>query len=636
MTYRLAVQNDQGEWIDLDLADISPVMNYQVNLLSDLKDRNGDYSQNISLPRTPHNLRAFGFGPLVQSKSGTPYSRHFCELYADGVRITSIGSTLILLSLKKEAIDVQIVGNSIDLSKLLGDKNMESVQKDGFWMMFDIKNIPSGGKGTLSNGVRLAYPYALLSTGKLPSSDTVPVGFMANASRIYPHVNIYDVAQWLLKQEGYSLVSNILDTDKAQLYIPCIAIDKTLGTAYDSKARGLRTIEVYGNTPIKWELNADGRTGVWEVGANAESLSYAPQSPETLTMDIDLSGVANPSSQNGTLRVALRTAAGATYLLANLLIGGGVSNPTEIKKTITQELFPGDTISISGTGSTSPGTTLNLQCYIDFSAVQTARNDLDEIYPTDTIDLLNSLGFKTRLDFIKFFIQLFGCTLFIDSKARTVSLLTFSNLIGNKSKAKDWGDKIVKSSEIEVTYVPDGYAQNNRIALSDNKSNDIEDSVSFTIGDVNLDTEKTLFTLGVMPFGTQSDGGVIYPNYPVFDFSGDSPSYDPPKMSGVIKLLSTSHSHVLSQGDVSKTIYLPDAVPVRIGEIAGEYYKDLFSEILSRYKKVKAYFVLSPGDIQQFDFFTPIYLPQLGFYFYVQKIQNYRAKSITQIELIRM
>ena len=55
MNYELLMKGIDGEVWSLDLPLDAPAMNYQINNLAELKDRNASYSQRISLPRTTHN-----------------------------------------------------------------------------------------------------------------------------------------------------------------------------------------------------------------------------------------------------------------------------------------------------------------------------------------------------------------------------------------------------------------------------------------------------------------------------------------------------------------------------------------------------------------------------------------------------
>jgi hypothetical protein len=47
--------------------------------------------------------------------------------------------------------------------------------------------------------------------------------------------------------------------------------------------------------------------------------------------------------------------------------------------------------------------------------------------------------------------------------------------------------------------------------------------------------------------------------------------------------------------------------------------------------------VLNEQDIEELDYFTPIYLKQFGAYFYISKISNFISnKKLTKVEMIKL
>ena len=72
MKYELLIQNASGAWVGLDVNE-SPAMNYQINNLAELKDRQMSYSQNIKLPITPDNCRALGFVDIFEVDTSIHY-----------------------------------------------------------------------------------------------------------------------------------------------------------------------------------------------------------------------------------------------------------------------------------------------------------------------------------------------------------------------------------------------------------------------------------------------------------------------------------------------------------------------------------------------------------------------------------
>ena len=67
------------------------------------------------------------------------------------------------------------------------------------------------------------------------------------------------------------------------------------------------------------------------------------------------------------------------------------------------------------------------------------------------------------------------------------------------------------------------------------------------------------------------------------------------------------------------------------------YYDKLANRMLVNAKCLLVGLLLSERDIEELDFFTPIYLKQFGAYFYISKIRNFIAGDrLTKVDLIRL
>ena len=59
--------------------------------------------------------------------------------------------------------------------------------------------------------------------------------------------------------------------------------------------------------------------------------------------------------------------------------------------------------------------------------------------------------------------------------------------------------------------------------------------------------------------------------------------------------------------------------------------------MLVKAKTMNVELVLNEQDIEELDYFTPIYLKQFGSYFYISKISNFISnKKLTKVELIKL
>ena len=70
--------------------------------------------------------------------------------------------------------------------------------------------------------------------------------------------------------------------------------------------------------------------------------------------------------------------------------------------------------------------------------------------------------------------------------------------------------------------------------------------------------------------------------------------------------------------------------------IVDKYYNTLRDKILNRYFKTQENLLLTQNDIADFKDTDVIYLEKYGKYFYVNKIENFGAKALTKVELVKI
>jgi len=131
--YRLYIQDISGIWHIADMGDDKPAMNYQVNNIAELKDRQCDYSQNLKLPPTPINCGIFGYSDQLDVITSVPYRKLNCRLFCNESVIAGIGSYLILDKVI-DSFEVQILSGNVDLFETLKSKTMNDLDL-GFWQI---------------------------------------------------------------------------------------------------------------------------------------------------------------------------------------------------------------------------------------------------------------------------------------------------------------------------------------------------------------------------------------------------------------------------------------------------------------------------------------------------------------------
>ena len=211
-----------------------------------------------------------------------------------------------------------------------------------------------------------------------------------------------------------------------------------------------------------------------------------------------------------------------------------------------------------------------------------------------------------------------------------LEFITSENLLTDISTAEDWS--YIFSRKLNESY-KSTYAQENKaIYRYDEDSEDYADGSIF-VNDVNLPLEKIIFTS--IYKATKSVGNVYQVKY----WDKDEPNQDglrifKKEMSGLSSLtfrfLSTDET---SQIDIDYALWNFDGLDFQT-EL--DTYYNTFKKFLDDYKIITVEVNLNAIDIYQLDFFKLKYIKQLGRYFYVNKIINFRENRITKVELIQI
>lgn len=229
-------------------------------------------------------------------------------------------------------------------------------------------------------------------------------------------------------------------------------------------------------------------------------------------------------------------------------------------------------------------------------------DDEQEVPLTGTLTLANNLGFANAEELFKAFVQLFGLTIQVDGNNKIVKAYTFNHIINNKSKAKDWTEKMDMSVRPEVRFVFNEYAKKNYITFKE--WNDYTDKAAFNISNETLEKEKELFSINV-------------------------------ESSKYIDMIPYYNRNEEGFHDLGASHFLQEGYNVTAEEVVRGYYTP-FANVLNKALVIQASFLLTAIDIAEFDVFTPIYLKQYGRYFYVNKIDSWQSGSTCKVELVRL
>lgn len=665
MNYELLMRGIDGEVWSLDLPLDAPAMNYQINNLAELKDRNASYSQRIGLPRTTHNEQAFQFSFVIGSGSYVPYMRFPCQLFYEGALISPVGAVLNIVDVSDESIGIQIIGATADLFDTLNNTDAKD-PGDGMFLLKWYTDTMGQIKRRLvgPEGVKVLYFWLYATLQKNPNMPPISMEAIRQVrelDKFYPHLNWYDLVTWIFAREGYSLETDVDPVDRAEMFLPC-----TYPVLADNpnapKASGTGWIQdppIGTTVGVIWQgypgvTLSDPVAGRLLMGTVAGTFNWMTLWDTTITFSFSWSNIS--AIRNGSVAVQVthykNDGTNAIVLTRSWTSGSSGSASVDIP------MEAGEHILVSGSLATvNPSANqYDMRFPVSITAPPVPETSPgDKPQPGLTYDLLASTGFKSLGDIVKAFFQLFGLTIDVNPAtkvARAYSVQEFYNR--RSSSGKNWSDKLIKGKDTKLAFQLSSYAQSNEIKLEDNKDNNVTDSYKFSIPDVNLQPTKLLFQIGFLAGLNQTlydedttNKAHTIANYPIWTVNrGQMENGEMTETTWEYNALSkpmvvhvNKSDYMWPQVSVGYTLIrvrLYTAYFKNLNYYVPKYYDKLINNILKRPKVLQTQILLDSLDIQSLDLFNPIWLEEHGLWFYVSKINNFQAGKITKVDLIRM
>lgn len=664
MNYELLMKGIDGEVWSLDLPLDAPAMNYQINNLSELKDRNASYSQRISLPRTTHNEQAFQFSFVVGSGSHVPYMKFPCQLFYEGALISPAGAVLNIVDVSDTSIGVQILGATADLFDTLNNTDAKDPGTGMFllkWYTDTMGQTERYLPGPEESKVLYFWLYATLQKNpNIPPVSMEAIQQVRELDKFYPHLNWYDLVTWIFDRAGYSLETDVDSVDRSEMFLPCtypVLADnpnapKASGTGWikDTPPGGLAGVIWQGSPGVTLSDPVAGRLIIDPMPGE---FSWMTLWDTTITFSFSWSNTSAISRGTVTARVTHYKNDGTSAIVLTRSWSSGSSGSVSVD--IPMEA--GEHILVYG--SLLAGNFSTDQYDMRFPVSITApippeTSPGDRPYPGLTYDLLASTGFKSLGDIVKAFFQLFGLTMDANPATRVVRAYSVQEIYNRRnSSGKNWSDKLIKGKDTKLTFQLSSYAQSNEIKLEDNKDNNVTDSYKFSIQDVNLQPTKLLFQIGFLAglnqalYDEYTQRLHTLANYPIWtinrgrmengEMTETTWEYNALNKPMVVHINKYDYMEPkVSVGYTLTQVRLYTAHFKSLNYYVPKYYGKLIDNIFKRPKILQTQILLDSLDIQSLDLFNPIWLEEHGFWFYVSKINNFQAGKITKVDLIRM
>lgn len=603
--YKLKIKDNSNNWVDADIGEDKPAIIYQANDIAELQDRQGTFSQALKLPKTSTNQAIFEQLDVFENNTLAPYKTYECRLYYNDYELAGIGAMLYVIRVST-AYEVQILAGNTDIFETMSNTLIEDVDLGNFIV------------GTIPPyWVKMAY----CGVGKFDNTTF---------TNLYYFLNLYQIITKMINHLGYTFQTNLLSAPKANDYIS-LADMKPQGDSlnmFDGAASltyqgsGGMGLEVYSQN-LQHNINSYGsgtftQLGNSQYGANPYRLQFT----SNINGRIKIAAYAFGSKYNDIdnrvkFQYIISKNGNQEFIYETLTTQTAIN----LNEDIFIDVNIGDIIIISVRFYNSSGLSVTYSVNLS-SSTHTYEMEAKQVPLYGKLYLNNNTGFDNIFDLFKAYMQTYALTCYVDNANKIIYANTFDKLYTNKATAKDWSNKLVVTNENLLSFMLDNYAQNNEIVFKE--KDEYQEKGIFAIANTAIrDNTKELFTIA-----WESGQDVFINNQelayiPVYKYSSlTEKEYD------------GTNPHLVSVTPVGSTNWFANHIKAQT--LIDTYYTKLKDNMLVSAKMLEVYLLLDEKDIEEFDPFTPVYISYFGAYFYINKINNFVAKQITKVELIKL
>ena len=652
--YELIIETQTGEWVHAELGDNQIALNIQTNNLAELKDRQSNYTQAVKLDFTDVNNQIFTGLAAPDTPSDLPYKKIPCRLYCEGYEIAGKGSTLTILRIT-DCYEVQILGGNADLFKVLGDKPMSELQLGNVWMFDQAILQQQDSIQQYPNPPEFDEYHKFFVASFIGGGPPQPSWRPNGTADILPFVYLYKTVEKIINDAGFALECNVKEQLK-YMVMPCVTATPLEGEDLETwqsslgigraqtSVTGLYNKPVMVGTEFQWDaiLPTQNFGNMLRLGFDSLGMYFHAMADCTVKFQIGwyLLGMGGypvfptPMVVTFFIRSAngvSRPIAPFTTMSVNVPLGSSDLHVLDIP------LNAGDYIYVGAAGDDSwfdpPTSDPEARITVQIQGIEFG-DKMNSWYGSNLI-LSESLGFTTQLDLFKAFVQTFGLTVHVENSNKTVYAHTMQKVYDLKNGAHDWSE-YQENVPAKRTFNIPGYGQVNRIPFTDNVDDDVTDALIFEVENTTLPPEVSLFTLAFQAGLDVTLRAALrkIANVPVL-------VYDEERTKRSIKG-GMPHLCEIRPGAFNFEL-VRDSVGVywTVNHVDGQtlvnnFYARLFLDMLKRMLVVTGSFFINTEILEKFDPFIPVYLEEFGRYFYINKIKNFRAKNLTECELIRL
>lgn len=628
----------------IELSDANVALTFQANDITKPESIQSNFSNQFKVPRTKPNEEALESVADVQSLSNLPYEKLVAKFVQDGYELVS-GGYAVIDKADKNFYYTTIYSGFAEFFKLIDGKKLRDLNF-GYPMgsfNYDIATMTalSDESILLTPALPIFFPvndYGSLTSG---ASSTIDIRFQ------YPAVWARHIIKKIITDVGFTPIGNFF-TDKLmdELYLPFSNGQPVHSPEWmeSLKFKAVKTAPQFipGNGSVVDQritfpdisvLGFDNGSN-WAPSTSIYVGSSSPIGNKKARFKISIRVQWDDTNTNNSGTISITDSA-APF---NDIYSEPISAPTGVG-VVTDHSIDTGLISFQNNvwvslnnlfGNLSNATVLegSVECVEGDTVINVGSKW--EIEP--------NLPDMEQKDFVKDLLYLSHTIPVIDAYNKTIDFRYFEDLYINKGRAKDWSDKHADiSKSIKAFRIPN-LAQKNYLKWKKNDTDGIADDYgqgTLPVNDATLNPEKTYYE---MHFAASLDV-VRLGNLHCCYIKTDNQKKTTPRLLRA-QFRNYTASITMTDGTNSLTTILKIAESkfeqLLFANIIETYYRNMKDSMFVKSKFIKEVFNLKEVDVYEFDHLIPVYLHQYNDYFYVNKIENFKANSLTTVELIRL
>jgi hypothetical protein len=626
----------------------------QVNDVNRLENRQSNYTNTFSLPKTAHNVKVLDYMTIPGNTSSVPYIKNECSLYSSTGECFVYKGWAVVTDAGK-TYSVAIVDGIVDLYKAIENKNLSE--------LLDLSELTHNKsmQGILSTWENdLPYRYILAdyngNTGQTNTSDENPRP-KVNIDYLVPSVKV----SWLW-QKIFKTFNN--DVQPA-------------GSVFDT----FNFKELWMTFPKGQTRDEDSDTSLLDSNDYnfIESsdrlrlkLYYCKFASTTIYNSAALSNIDNNSIHIKVLRPAsyrIRIRGklyghrynNATPRDSQIFVGkncegwdawDAINNRINVFGPEINNIPFGENFDF--TSSVFQLSQYDSLCFILTGSYNNDDYQIAENNPADqlhieifqvegvNVDFTQALTDFSVKDFMNEIVHRFGLTMFKDKYSNRYEFLTLQEQL-QTSNVVDWSNKF--SKKVSESYLYGSYAQLNwfRYNYNDKESNHSDWFIQ--VRNLNLPDSRNVITSKIysperVPVTYLDQDTNVYKLWNKEINDDSEVTYTPADkryyfLRSVGKLQGIELVSEFFSSQIAVYSYRENFSRLKFADILTDYYNPLRA-ILDNTIIVNAEIWLTDVDIISFDFKKLYYIDQLSNYFIVNKINNYISGKPTKVELLRV